>query len=332
MDTNLLKQFGNIFRRQKTKFKVRLAVFSFFFVVALILWYLNKLSYEYTADVNFPVRFENMPKGKVLVGDPPKSVTLNVRGFGYTLLRYRVSSRLTTISINLNSAGLIAVQGEEHKFMLITNRSRHLFSGYLHGDLILEKVSPDTLSFHFTELAERKVAVSPRVTYTLKKQYMIAGDITVNPDSVTLSGPQAIIDTITSVQTEKQSFIDLNQTLQENISLVSIPQVSLSHRNAKITIPVERFTEANFSLPIEVKNLPDSLRLIVLPRSVNVKCNVVVSDYQDIENSSVSAYVDFNEAKLMLDNKLRVRVMGKVHSVTNLSFEPKFVEFIIEKL
>ncbi|MDY0196833.1 MAG: CdaR family protein [Tenuifilaceae bacterium] len=332
MDTNLLRQFGNIFKRQKTKFKVKLAVFSFFLAVALILWYLNKLSYEYNSDVNFPVRFENMPQGKLLVGDPPKSVLLNVRGFGYTLIRYRISSRLTTINIDMKSAGLIMAQGDDHKFMLITNRSRHLFSNYLHGDLKLEKVSPDTLFFHFTDLAEKKVVVSPKIKYTLKRQYMIAGKISVKPDSITLSGPQAIIDTITSIQTENKSFLDLNQTLQQEIPLQSIPQVSLSHRNVRVTIPVERFTEANFSLPIEVKNLPDSIRLIVLPRSVNVKCNVVRSDYQDIENSSVKAYVDFNEAKVMLDNKLRVRVQGKPHSISNLTFEPKFVEFIIEKL
>lgn len=332
MDIKLLRQVEKVFKRQKANFKVRLAIFSFFLAVATILWYLNKLSYEYTAEVTFPVRFENMPQGKIMVGDPPKSVSLSVRGFGYTLLRYKLSSRLTAISINLKSAGVTEIDEQGHKVMLITNRARHLFSGYLSGDLILEKVTPDTLFLHFTNLAQRKVPVKPKISYTLQKQHMISGSILVKPDSVTLSGPQAIIDTIRFIESINHEFIDLNHTLQKDIPLISYPQVSLSHRSARLSIPVERFTEANFSAPVEVRNLPDSIRLIVLPRSVKVKCNVVVSKYKDIENSSVKAYVDFNEANLMLDNKLRVRVEGKPHSVSNLTFEPKFVEFIIERL
>lgn len=332
MSDNPFRQFGEHTKREKAQFKVKLAVFSFFVIVALILWYLNKLSYEYTADVSFPVRFENMPSGKILVGEPPKYVVLNVRGFGYTLLKYRLSSKLTPISINLQNAGVLSKQDDEHKYMLITNRSRHLFSGYLSNDLILEKVSPDTIFFQFTNLAERRVRVIPNVSYSIKKQYMDSGPLLIKPDSVTIVGPHAIIDTLSGIRTVKHFFADVDRPLHEKLSLVTIPQVSMSHRNVEVTVPVERYTEANVSIPIEVRNLPDSLRLIILPRLAQVKCNVVLSDYQNIETTSLWAYVDYYQIEQMLGNRLTVRVESKPYVVSDISFEPQFVEFFIEKL
>lgn len=332
MQDNLFRQFGTLVKREKAKFKVRFAAFSFFLLVAGILWYLNKLSYEYTVDVNFPVRFENTPSGKILVGEPPKHVSLNVRGFGYTLLKYKVNAKLSPITINLQSSGILKEQDDDQKFMLITNRSRHLFSGYLSSDLILERVSPDTIFLQFTNLAERKVAVKPQVDYTLKKQFMASGDVSVVPDSVVLTGPQAIIDTIFHVQTDKHIFTDLDRTITTKLRLTTIPQVSFSHRMAEVKIPVERYTEANFALPIEIRNLPDSLRLIILPRFVQVKCNVRLSEYHNLEHFGVTAYVDFNETGQMIGNRLIIKVEREDHVVSNLGFEPNYVEYFIEKL
>lgn len=332
MQDNLFRQFGTLFKREKAKVKVRIVAFLFFLLVATILWYLNKLSYEYTVDVNVPVRFENTPSGKILVGDPPKYVSLNVRGFGYTLLKYQVNARLSPITINLQSSGILKEQGDDQKFMLITNRSRHLFSGYLSSDLILERVSPDTIFFQFTNLAERKVAVKPQIDYTLKKQFMASGDMSVVPDSVILTGPQAIIDTIPYVQTNRHFLTELDRPISTKLKLTPIPQVSFSHRMAEVKIPIERYTEANLALPIEVRNLPDSIQLIILPRFVQVKCNVILSEYHNLENSGVTAYVDFNETDLMIGNRLIIRVEGENYVVTNLGFQPTYVEYFIEKL
>ncbi|MFO8022102.1 MAG: YbbR-like domain-containing protein [Perlabentimonas sp.] len=330
MDTDLLKQFGQVFSRQRANLKVRLAIFSFFLVVATILWYLNKLSYEYTTEVTFPLELENTPRGKVIVGDVPEEIILNVRGHGYTLLRYWLASRLTPIKIDLNRLPLERMDGSENKFYLLTSRAQSTVTSQLKTELQLDRIIPDQLHFEFAELKEKKVKVVPQLTYSFEPQYMLAGPVTVNPDSIIISGPNSIVDTINSVSTKELDVDNITSKQTLTSEIVRIDQVSLSKRNVNITIPSEKFTEASFSKPIAIRNLPDTLSLILLPRMVNVKCNVVLSKYRTVSDMYVEAYVDFLQVENSMDNRLRVQVKGEKYIVDNLDFEPRHVEYFIE--
>ncbi len=330
MDTDLLKQFGQVFSRQRANLKVRLAIFSFFLVVATILWYLNKLSYEYTTEVTFPLELENTPRGKVIVGDVPEEIILNVRGHGYTLLRYWLASRLTPIKIDLNRLPLERIDGSENKFYLLTSRAQSTVASQLKAELQLDRIIPDQLHFEFAELTEKKVKVVPQLTYSFEPQYMLAGLVTVNPDSIIISGPNSIVDTINSVSTKELDVDNITSKQTLTSEIVRIDQVSLSKRNVNITIPSEKFTEASFSKPIAIRNLPDTLSLILLPRMVNVKCNVVLSKYRTVSDMYVEAYVDFLQVENSMDNRLRVQVKGEKYIVDNLDFEPRHVEYFIE--
>ncbi|MFP4556975.1 MAG: hypothetical protein ACLFNU_08910 [Bacteroidales bacterium] len=330
MDTDLLKQFGQVLSRQRANLNVRLAIFSFFLVVATILWYLNKLSYEYTTEVTFPLELENTPKGKVIVGDVPEEIILNVRGHGYTLLRYWLASRLTPIEIDLNELPLERLDGSKNKFYLLTSRAQSTVSYQLKGELQLERIIPDQIHFEFTELTEKKVRVAPRLNYSFEQQYMLAGPVTVAPDSIIISGPSSIVDTINSVLTREMEIENISSKQTLSIDISRIDQVSLSNRSVKITIPAEKFTEASFTKAIEVRNLPDTLSVILVPRMVNVKCNVVLSKYRTVSDRYIDAYVDYLQIKNSMDNNIRVQVNGEKFIVDNLDFDPKHVEYFIE--
>jgi hypothetical protein len=331
MNTNLLKQLRHIIEGRRTKLNVRLVIFVFFLSVATILWYLNKLSYEYSTEISFPLKFENLPKGKVAVGEVPSSITLGVKAFGYTLLRYQIGSALMPININLNQVVLIPVSGSDSKYFILTARARNNIANQLKGDLMLERVMPDSLFFEFTTLAEKRVLIKPNLSFTLDRQHMQAGPISVSPDSITISGPQTLVDTIHWVTTVPIRFDKLTETENRNVDLKLINQIGFSNRKVNINIPVERFTEAIISKPIDIKNLPDSIRLVLIPRAVSVKCNVAISRFRGLADESLEAFVDYNDVKSSFSNQLRVQISSKPFHINNLSFEPKYVEFIIEK-
>jgi hypothetical protein len=332
LDTNLLKQFGKVLSREKARFNQRIAVFAFFLIVATILWYLNKLSYEYDTVFAYPCRFENLPKGKVMIGEPPQNLKLGVKAFGYTLLRYKLVASISPITIDLSLLPLYPVRGSDVKFFITASRMRAAVISQLRGELQLLSILPDTIYFEFTNLVFRKVPVKTNLTFSCDRQHMIAGSIKTEPDSVIISGPQTLIDTINFINTATVRAEKLTSTEEKSIPLTSFPQIGLSHRRVVVTIPVEKFTEASINIPVDVRNLPRDQRLILMPRAINLKCNVPLSHYSKLNSRHFDAYVDFNSVGLTPGNKLRVNVLTKDLFINNLDFEPKYVEFIIEKL
>ena len=123
----------------------------------------------------------------------------------------------------------------------------------------------------------------------------------------------------------------LNQRVEKKISLVPIHQVGFSHRNVKLTIPVEKYTELSIKVPIEAENTPDDTKLIAVPRTVEVKCNVVLSKYFDIKPSMFKALVDYNQIHQSLSNKLKVKLTVLPENVALIDYQPKYIEYIIEK-
>lgn len=330
MSFSLIKQFEQTLLNRKANLRVKLSIFTFFLFVATALWYLNKLSYEYITDITFPLKVANMPKGKVIVGEPPKEITLGVKAYGYTLLRYKIASSLSPINLNLDQVPLVPIPNSDTKFFILTSRVRRSIINQLKGELLLERIAPDSLFFEFTQLSEKKVKVSPQIEYSFDRQFMLSGPIIVSPDSITISGPTTIIDTINSISTVSANFDKLSSSENSNVYLKEINQVGLSHRRVNLTIPVEKFTEAKLTKAIEVRNLPDTLRLILIPRTVELKCNVVMSRYKNL-SEIVDVYVDYHDIKNSMDNKLRVQHSGQPYVISNFDLDPMFVEFIIER-
>jgi YbbR domain-containing protein len=214
---------------------------------------------------------------------------------------------------------------------VLTSRARSSIIGQIKGDLQLERIAPDSLYFEFTQLAQKKVEVKPNINYTFEKQYMLSGPIKVLPDSITISGPSTLIDTINSVTTDVVNLDKLTSTEDLSVSLNGINQVGFSNRRVNITIPVEKFTEASIKQVIEIRNLPDTLRLILIPRSVDITCNVTINSYKNLREN-LEVFVDFRDLHSIMDNRLPVQLVSQPYVVENLKFEPMFVEFIIEKL
>ena len=309
-----------------------MAIFTFFLIIVTILWYLNKLNNEHTDEITFPVKYSGMPRGLVMVGEVPNSINLRVTSNGYTLLRYGASSRITPINIDLSSLTPAASNlAYSERYFLVTSRLRGSISNRFRDDLKLEGISPDTLHFEFAPIAERRIPVVPNLSIGFERQYMQSGPLVLTPDSITISGPKSIVDTINAIRTLPVKADRLKQTLSRNIALKPVKQVGLSHRRVHVELPVGMFTQASISLPVSVKNLPDSLKLILLPQWITLKCNVPVSRYSSISSKSFQASVDFNAIDKSRGGRAMVRISKKPLYIQNISFEPQYLDYIIER-
>lgn len=332
MESDSENSINSFFKKARSKLDRKLLVFLFFLFLSTVFWLLNELSKNSTTTITYPVKYTNLPKDKVLVKELPSRFELTIEAPGYTLLKYKLSNRLLPLIFDLNQYGFtIMGNSDEQKFFILTSRIRTGITRQLRSDVQVLSIAPDSIIFEFGEIVMKRVPVVPDLSIEYAKQFMLTGEITIDPDTIMVSGPDLIIDTIEQVYTRKESIANLNQSATYSINLEEIKNVTYSIRKVTITIPVEQFTEAILDIPIEKVHVPDSLILKTFPGSVTLTCNVGLSNYEKLTPHHFRAVVDYEAIEKKLSNKLKVSIVKSPEYVRSIRFHPVNVEFIIEK-
>lgn len=335
MDTGLLKLFRKIIHREKIKFSQKLLIFLFFILVSTIFWFLNALSKDYNTTISYPVHFTNFPKDKILVNKLPSHILLHVNSYGFTLLQHKLKKSLLPIIFNVNSFALNKVPLSNHdigtsKFYILTSLAKQKIANQLSSEIKIIDISPDTLIFQFANIIKKKVRVKPMLKIDFEKQFMLKGKITIHPDSIILSGPYTILDTIDRVKTKYYFLNKLNKTIKKNLEICDIKNVKFSKKRVIVKVPVEKYTEASLNVQIEVKNLPDSLYLKTFPNDVKISYLVGFSNYDKTKPHHFKAIVDYKSIENNLNNKkIKVKIVKFPRFINSMKHYPKNVEYII---
>ena len=305
-----------------------------FLLIAIVVWYLNALNKDYTADLKFAVKYADLPEDKVLVNTPPEYLTLTVNAQGYTLLKYRFGQIFYPVTLEASYQTLRrnnhSPQGE---FYLATQSLSDKIAVQLKSDIKMRLIAPDTLKFQFSETTRKDLPVKPILQLQFEKGFLPKGNMIVEPVEVSVTGPQTVIDTMQYVYTRTKTFNKLKDTLRTTVDLLPIHQLRYSANEVSIVQAIERHTEAAITVPIEPINLPDDLTMKVFPGAVTVNCMVSVSDYEKLQPYMFRAVVDYVSVKDARDNqaKAKLSIVRMPDFVTDLKFHPKNVDFIIEK-
>lgn len=308
-----------------------LIVFLVFLVIATAFWFLNALRKDYTATLSYPVRFVNIPEGKMLSDDFKGRIQLKVRSRGFVILRYQLSNTFLPLTLDVSEMKSATNNDFEGVYKLI-NEDRNRIVGQLSQGMELIEIEPDTLFVPLIEHARDLVPVNANTRISFEKQYLQAGPVIVQPDSVEVSGPRDIIDTMRYVSTRQLVFDDLSDTVSTSVQLILPNQVEASERRVSVTVPVQPFSEMNLRVPLKINGLPDSLRIKTFPSEIQVSFRVGISEYEDIDKSQFRAVVDV--APVLSDDRperLKVRLDRVPPNIESLSFSPIFVEYILEK-
>ncbi len=308
----------------------RVLVFIFFLAISAIFWFLSALGMEYTSSLRYPVRYRNFPDRMVLVNDLPSNLELTVNAHGYTLLKHYFSRRVLPIVFNVSSFSLNSIDDTDtERYFILTSMATKMVAAQLGAGIDVLDIRPDTLFFSFTEMTSRNLPVKPVLNINFESQFMIKGSISVDPDTVTASGPAARIDTMRFVPTTPVNIKGLNKSLQKSVSLPEYDMISFSDRTVELSIPVEQFTEASIKIPVEVVNLPDTLTIKTFPSVITVFYLVALQDYEGINEKQFKAIVDY-EGLSPGRGYFEVNLLKQPDFIKQVRFNPKRVDFIVE--
>ncbi len=201
----------------------------------------------------------------------------------------------------------------------------------LQNDIEVIEILPATILFQFAKMINKRVAVKPNVTLTFDEQCMLNGEISFKPDSITIKGPNTLLDTLEAIYTEHKTFNKLSELLEKSISLEKSPKLRFSKKKVIIQIPVSKFTQASFQIPIQSKNVPDTLELKTFPRMAKVTCLIALADYDKINARDFMLEIDYADIEKLLGNKLSLKLGIAPKNAKSVTFSPQSVEFLLDK-
>ena len=312
--------------KQKVEPKNKPSVFTFlvFFAISTAAWFLVKLSEDYVTQTTFRVLIEEVPAEKWVSSDE-QSVKMSLNVDGFHTLRYKMirePNRFVTIPLS------------EVPYRL-ENSNTYSFSSQYVAEKVAERlgitasdITMNDAKVYFTmdALKSKVVPVVLQSNITTARQYDIYGIPMLDPSSVTIFGPQEVMDSIKLVRTELLSRDNVNQSFSETLPLDLLDgQIHSNTKEVKVEVQVEKYTEMDVEVPIKVA---DSLKVRFFPETMSVKCLVAMRDYASITSESFTVSVDKEQLKAM-QPLLDVRLATWPPTVQILSTHPDKVEYLI---
>jgi YbbR domain-containing protein len=190
------------------------------------------------------------------------------------------------------------------------------------------------LFFIFTTMEVKRVAVKPKyrdLQHMFAPQYMINGSITIDPDSIIISGPGSLLHSISSVFTEPLNFEGLSDTISQTISLEKQGGISYSQKKVQITVPVDQYTQAEYYLPVIAINLPDSLLLKTFPERIRISFNITLTNYDKIRPEGIMPRLDYNEILKNPLARVRLFLVDTPDIISAVQFSPEKVEYLLTR-
>ncbi len=332
MDENLGKRLKKLAVRALNNIDRDYFVFGFFLLLSFIFWYLNSLSKEIEAEIRYPVRYINFPKERVLSKDLPSRLSLYLKGPGYSVFKLRITGNRVPAIFDFSTLNYRRIPGSKlPEYYIKTSDLIPKLKNELRTECKILTIKPDTLFFSFDRIITKTVPVVSRVEVVTDRQYIIKGRIGFEPDSIKISGPLRILDTINSVRTKYKKFAGIRESVERNINLDIPDYYTASVRKVTLKIPVEQFTEAELSVPVRILNQPDSIELKIFPDVVTVRVLVAVNDFKRLEEIPFEVILDVRKADLNSQVRIPLEIRNVPPFLTSLRITPPDVDFLIEK-
>jgi hypothetical protein len=324
--SNIFSKIGRFLKT--TSNDKRIIVFTVCLIIATSLWFLDALSKDYSTTLSYPVKYVNPPKNLFLSNTPPSKLDLRVRAHGFTLLRHKVALSFSPILLDLTTIS----QGIDSTATLVQVTAENLIrriGSQISNEISISDVLPRTITLQFDSLETRVVQVLPHVNLNFRPQFNLSGEISVAPDSITISGPAGLLDTIRILYTEPRTFNDLETSIVQSVRVYHPRRTDLSPERVTLHVPVEKFTEKKITLPVQVMNLPENIQIKLFPPQVTVSFMVGLSNYDNVTANDFSAVVDFSQAAPERET-MEVLVESKTSYIQSIKASPASVEYLVE--
>jgi YbbR domain-containing protein len=195
-------------------------------LVATLLWLIVAGDRVVERVMRAPVEFQNLPAGLELVGSPPDTVEVRLRGSSGALSRIAAGEMSAVIDLATARPG--------RRLFHITQNQVNVPYGI---DIV--QVGPSTLTMEFEQSGIRSVKIEPDIDGRPADGYEITS-IKSEPESIEVAGPESALKRLQAAITEPVSVADQSRTVRELVT-IGVPDSSLRLRapqSAVVTVTI----------------------------------------------------------------------------------------------
>jgi len=302
-----------------------LKTFLFFLGFSAVIWVAVQFSKEYTEAIELPISYINTPKDKILIGNTPKTLDLRMRDRGFYIAWIRMFPQKITIDISdaVEEGNALIYDLELHKPSILSQMR-----------LDYEKVTflQKSIKISFEQRAVKMVAVVSSIDLNFAVGYSALEEIKLQPDSIRLSGPVTVLDTLEFIRTKQLKINNISNDVKGKVQLETenLNEVSLYQNEVNYSVRTEKFTEGKAEIPIRLLNVPEGTNVVIFPKELIIYYQVSLSDFEQIKPSSFEVAVDFKNAQDS-DGFLIAQIIQKPNQVNNIRLNEKKVQFVIKR-
>ncbi len=313
--------------------KRRAYIFLLCFLCSALFWLVTKLSRENQSAFQTEIVFEAFPEGLLPAYQSDSVLRYTIRSTGIRLVQLNFMSGRERLT--LDAAMLPLIERPSGVFRYMTARQILAELQNLHAPWgEVTEVWPDTVFLQLVASGEKKLPVKLEADISFHQGFNLYGDIRLNPDSVVVSGPVSVLDTIDFIETQYWDATRLRQTVNQTLKLElprHIPFMKAIPHEIEARIPVEEYTESSVEISLNVicpEGYPQpDVRLF--PGRVNVTFLVALRDYSMVTAELFSAAVECPSLTTTSDGRLAVSLTSYPSFVDILSVKPEAVEYIV---
>lgn len=300
--------------------------FLVFVAIASLLWILTKFGREVTAPMEARIVYKNLPETAVLAKDSPKFIHFDLTASGFEILLYKFRKPVLDIAVNTYYTEDKNSFVVPMKDVLLDLESK--FNKYFE----IRNLTPDPLQVKLAPIILKKVTVVPDLDIQFKNGFRAVGDFQLNPNTITISGPEESITDIDTVFTRKASLKNIDKDISKEMDILSPSQEIVSITPDKVVFQweVTEFAEGQFSLPVEVINLPPGVELKTIPGYLSVTFDMAVEDFASVSAENFRVVCDYSKRNIDAGFMVPELVKHPIEAI-NVMIDPKKIEYYVFK-
>lgn len=318
---NPVEQIKNeVNKKDKSKF----LTFLIFLIISTILWFLIKLTKEYTTQTTFTVSYSEVPVNK-WISTPEQQVKLSFVANGFATLRHNLLGAHRRV---------VVIPLDEVSYRLEGGNTYSYGSQYV-ADRVADRLSiapgsvtmnDDKQYFNMEDLQVRVLPVHVPLKIVTQRQYNVYGAPVVTPASIAVYGPKNVLDTMTAVFTQPLSANNVSETLAQDLSVDFYDgSIRAEEKTVHVVVDVEQYTEIDMQVPVK---LPNTMNVRFFPETMNVKCMVPIKDYPSLSANGFLVYADTSQLRQRMP-LLDIHLEKAPPYVQVIKTEPEQVEYLI---
>lgn len=302
-----------------------LKTFLFFLGFSTMVWFFVQFSKEYSEIVEFPIAYANVPKDKIFFNDSPQILNLRLQDNGINIAFRKIFPKKLIIDIS---------EAREEEGVLIYDLEQHKPSILSQLNIDFEDVNflQEGIRIKFEQRTVKLVEVVPDIDLGFSVGYSALDKIEIDPDSVTVSGPQNIIDTLQQVRTENLKLRNISQDMEGTVKLdkSNLGKLNFYQDEIHYSLRTDKFTEGKVQIPVELINIPKNMNVVIFPKDVTVYYQVSLSEFDKIKSEGFKVVADFKKAQ---DGNgfLIAQIVKQPKLVNNLRLNEQKIQYVIKR-